>query len=99
MGTPLTELLQNPTALGSVTNAIDQSVRMSFRSHPMRHVTSAEIRRRFEICVGFFRESRQTTPPLSIQRCIDEFPKVLRAKLDGRDYVPHRRTLWTPEDA
>ncbi len=36
---------------------------------------------------------------LSIERCVDELPKALRAELDGLPYQPHARSLWMPEDS
>lgn len=100
MGTALTDLLNNPISLGAVTNGIEAAITKSFRTHPMRHKTEAEVRRRFDICVRWFRTFRTDSRfKFSIDRCVNELPKALRAELDGVTYTPHTRALWTPGDS
>jgi hypothetical protein len=97
MGTPLTDLLQTPASLGAVTKGIQRAVERSLKSHPMRHLTRDEVKRRFDICVRWFKVLRMDKK-LSIERCVDEMPKALRAELDGKKYEPHVRSLWMPGD-
>ena len=98
MGTNLTELLGSPKAVGTVTNGILAAVHASLVSHPMLGLTQAEIKRRFDICLRWFKELRFERK-FSIERCVDEMPKALRAELDGLPYQPHGRSLWMPEGA
>lgn len=96
MATALTELLGSPVAIGAVTNGIETAIRHSFASHPMRHKTADEVKRRFEICVKWFRVFR-TEKKFSIDRSVDQLGRALRAELDGVEYKPHERALWAPE--
>lgn len=96
MGTPLTDLLGSPTAIGTVTNGITKAIAKSFRSHPMRHQTGAEVKRRFEICVKWFKLLRMEKK-WSIDRAVSELHKALRAELDGSEYKPDERSVWAPE--
>lgn len=97
MGTELTDLLTNRVALGAVTNGIHKAVDRSFTSHPMRHLTRAEVKRRFEICTKWFRRFR-TENKFSIDRSVDLLTRALRSELDGVEYKPHDRALWRPDD-
>lgn len=97
MGTPLTDLLQTPAALGTVTTGIQKAVDRSLASHPMRHVTRDEIRRRFGICVKWFKAMRLDYK-FSIDRAVAQLGAALRAELDGRSFDPHTRALWRPEE-
>ncbi len=97
MGSPLTDLLQTPASLSAVTIGIQRAVERSLKSHPMRKLTRDEVKRRFGICVRWFKVLR-VEKKLSIERCVDEMPKALRAELDGRPYEAHARSLWLPED-
>lgn len=95
MGTPLTDLLLSQAALGQVTRGIHNAIAASLLSHPLRHLTKQETKRRFEICVRWFKVLR-LEKKFSIDRCVDELPKALVCELDERKYEPHDRAVWMP---
>lgn len=97
MGTALTDLLQSPTAIGTVTTGIQKAVERSLASHPMRHLTRAEVKRRFDLCVKWFKVMRMDHK-FSIDRAVSQLGTALRAELDGKPFNPHTKALWRPED-
>lgn len=96
MGTALTDLL-GTAALGHVTRGIQAAISKSFRTHPVRHRTDAEVKRRFEICIRWFKAFR-FEKKYSIERSVDEMGHALAADLSGVDYAPKRdRAVWAPD--
>lgn len=72
-------------------------VTASFISHPMRHTTNAEIKRRLGIVFDFSAEmSRLQGWP--IQRCIDTAQGYLTGKLDQeKKFEPDKRRVWVAD--
>lgn len=97
MGTPLTDLLTDPGQLGRVTAAIETAVAKSFESHAMRHTTRAEVKRRFDICLRWFRALREEYK-WSNDRAADTLAQALAAELNGGTFTPDARSVWMPED-
>lgn len=58
--------------------------------------TQAEVRRRTAILIRRFRELRGDLH-WSVQRILDELPKVLRCELDGISWTSEDRVAWTPK--
>lgn len=83
--------------VGKVTLAIEKAVTDSFKKHPVRHLTSAEIKRRFEMCADIF-EALRGDMKWGIDRACDRLLEYLNAKLDGTDWKPDARTIWAPGD-
>jgi hypothetical protein len=80
--------------VGSLVLTITACVGTSLEvSHPVRHQTQAEIRRRFDLCVDFVNMAR-TDLKWSTQRICDELPRYLQAKLDGVDWVKPSHDSW-----
>lgn len=105
---PFAELLTEPGQVGEVTLQFERMIQDSFATDAVRDlqvngvrgqpkVTAAEIRRRFEILAYWFKVLKGDMC-WSLQRVIDELPRVLRTVLDGGQYVPNvRRSMWTPQ--
>jgi hypothetical protein len=85
----------NPENVGALVRAIGNSVSQSFVEDRSRK-TSAETKRRVEMCVSIARQLRRDLK-WSVTRICDEMPFGLRCQLDGIPWDPNnRRTLWTP---
>lgn len=97
MGTPLTDLLKDPATLGRVTASIETTIAKSFETHAMRHMTQAEVKRRFDICLKWFRSMRVESF-FSNERACSELPAALAAELNGGTFTPSTRAVWMPED-
>lgn len=91
------KLLDSPSQIGRVTSAFEKAIAGSFETHPMRHMTQAEVKRRFDLCAEAFEKLRGQLK-WGIARALDAVPGYLRAKLDGREWEPDKRTIWTPGD-
>lgn len=91
------KLLDSPALIGKVTLAFENAIAGSFEKHKMRHMTQAEVKRRFEICSEIFEKLRSELA-WGIDRIIDQMPHYLDEVLSGRDFVPNARTVWTPGD-
>jgi hypothetical protein len=88
-------------AIGRIVKGIEAAVTRSYLEDKLRdgHVvmTSAEVKRRTNLCVEVARALRAELG-WSVARIVDELPKALRAKLDGTPWDPKTiRTLWTPD--
>lgn len=92
--TALTALIEDPAELASVTASIYLAIERSFVTHPMRKFTEAEVKRRFEICIKWFRELKAV--PFTTRRTLNEIPIALRAELDHRPYSIPTSVLWSP---
>lgn len=75
---------------------ISKIVRKSFDTHPVRNLTDAVIKERIDFCiikaVELYREFGWSS-----ERIIDQLPAALKAKLNGTDWVPSRRFIWSPD--
>lgn len=91
------KLIHDPKDLSKVTLAFERIIRASLESHPVRHLTDREITRRFEMCAKIF-ESLRSDLKWSIDRILDKLPSYLGCELDGSDWKPDARTIWTPGD-
>lgn len=99
MGKPLRELMGDVATLGRVTNHFERCIRASCEpgAFPVRHLTSAEIKRRFDILEKWFRILRGDKQ-WGIERTLDALPKALAAELSGLQWEPSDRALWLPGD-
>lgn len=82
--------------LPRITTGIEEAVDRSFAEDHAR-MTSAEIRRRFDICERVLAQLRGDLG-WGLQRAIDRLPYYLRCELDGQPWEPDNRTIWMPED-
>ncbi len=97
MGTPLTDLLHDPGTLARVTASLEAAVSRSFVTHAMRHMTRAEVKRRFDICLRWFRTLR-ADHAWSNERAADTAGRALVVELNGGTFVPDSRSVWVPGD-
>jgi len=81
---------------GRVTLIFEKAIAVSFQ-HDRARQTAAEIKRRFEICCSIF-ESLRADLQWGIDRIEDHLPAYLRCELDGIEWKPDERTVWTPQD-
>ncbi len=88
-------LVSDPSKLARVTRSFEAIIAASFESHPMRHMTAAEVKRRFDMCASIF-ETLRVSLKWSIDRILDKLPSYLGCELDGADWKPDARTIWTP---
>jgi len=97
--TAFAKLLDSPAQIATVTLAIESAIAQSFEAnkHPMRHMTSAEVKRRFDLCASIFEKLRGDLK-WGITRATDQLPIYLNETLSGRDWMPDARTIWTPGD-
>lgn len=91
------KLLDSPALIGKVTLAFETTIAASFEKHKMRHMTQAEVKRRFDICSTIFEKLRSELK-WGVDRIIDQMPYYLDEMLSGRDFTPNARTVWTPGD-
>ncbi|RTL06443.1 hypothetical protein EKK58_05680 [Candidatus Dependentiae bacterium] len=90
--TPGTVMLMSSATgdMEKINTAFAGIVTDSFKTHPMRHQTDAEQRRRISILIDYFRIMRgEKKWPLD--RALQEVRFALEAKLDGREFE------WPPE--
>ena len=82
--------------LGRVTNSFTEIIGASFLADgaPM---TRSEVKRRFEICVGIFKQLRGDLH-WGISRILDNLPRYLRCELEGDSWTPDARGMWLPGD-
>lgn len=80
-----------------VTLSFEAAIENSFVSHPMRHMTHAEVKRRFEICASIFAKLRGELK-WGITRALDRIPDYLNDVLSGKDWTPDKRQCWMPGD-
>ena len=102
---PFADLIEE-RAISQVTIAFEQIILNSFGTEAARiyketgkvrnpKITMSEIKRRFNILAEWFKVFRGYLG-WSINRTLDELPKVLREILDGKIYVPSKRAMWSP---
>ena len=75
---------------------IEHAIERSFSADGSR-VTTAEVRRRFEICERLLRQLRGDLG-WGLHRALDHLPGYLRCELDGEPWEPDPRTMWMPQD-
>jgi hypothetical protein len=73
--------------------AIARDVTESFETHPMRHQTAAEHKRRTNICYMAFKRLRNDHG-FSFQRACDQMFEVLKAALDKLEHQVSKRNGW-----
>lgn len=86
--------------VGRVTLAFEETIAASFETHKMRHMTTAEVKRRFEMCARIFEKLRGELK-WGIERILDTLPTYLGCELDGKDWASDAqgaRTIWAPGD-
>jgi hypothetical protein len=91
------KLLENDRQVAQVTGAFEAMIARSLETHPMRHATHAEVKRRFEICASIFVRLRGELR-WGIARTLDRMPAYFEAELDGSAWTPDERASWMPED-
>jgi hypothetical protein len=94
---PLAPKLTHDQRLEVLADRLRDIVTASFISHPMRHTTNAEIKRRLGIVFDFSAEmSRLQGWP--IQRCIDTAGTYLDGKLNlEKRFEPDKRRVWVAD--
>jgi hypothetical protein len=90
-------LIGSELDLARVTRAIEAAIEWSFERHPMRHVTEAEVKRRFDRCANIF-ERLHGQLGWGIVRALDFMPQYLDVELSGSTWTPDTRACWMPED-
>lgn len=93
---PLVELTKNPAQLERVARGVTAIVTNSFVDRPCM-ATTAEIKRRGNICIELFKELRRDCG-FSVERCLDVIPGALRAKIDGSMWEPPTGNTWAGSD-
>ncbi len=85
--------------VGRVTRELTRVIEASFQARPMPSgkITQAEVKRRFEILSRIF-EALRSDMKWGIERILDKLPEYLGCELDGADWKPDARTIWTPAD-
>lgn len=83
--------------LGRVTLAFEAMIAKSFETHPMRHMTRAEVKRRFDMCARIF-DRLCGDLHWGVTRALDQMPTYLRSELDGVSWTPDKRRCWVPSD-
>jgi hypothetical protein len=96
----LAGLVQDERLLGRVVRAIEDAIMLSFGRDAARdgrepRMTGDEVKRRFDMCVSIFKTLRGDLG-WSIERTLDNLPRLLRAELDGVPWIPDGRAMWTP---
>lgn len=103
--TPFADLCLNQKQMAQIVQGFTRILGDSFREDARRQqkrldqisITEAEKKRRSEIMAAWFRQLRGDLH-MSIQQCLDELPRALRAELDGGSYTPPvERKLWVPD--
>jgi hypothetical protein len=90
-------LIESERDLARVTLAIEDAIARSFETHPMRHPTQAEVKRRFDMCARIFERLRGQLG-WGLVRTLDLMPLYLDTELNGSIWTPDARACWTPED-
>lgn len=80
-----------------VTLAFEEMIANSFVTHPMNHLTRAEVKRRFDMCSKIF-ETLRSDLKWGVERILGRLPGYLASELDGIDWKPDARTIWAPGD-
>lgn len=97
---PFAEILctNGPEGLRRLAVAFEKVVKDSYVTHPMRHATTAEDRRRTRFLIETFRELQGDLSWTS-DRCLSLLRDALDAKLSGRAWAPptKQKTLWAPD--
>jgi hypothetical protein len=85
----------DPVKRARVTVAIIETLQESFIIWPLRNMTEAEKKTRFNILMEGYKHLRDDLG-LSTQRCIDNLPNILQAFLDKDQSVlrNHNREYW-----
>lgn len=97
MGRAFGQLLENDRQRAQVVGAFEAMISSSLETHPMRHLTQAEVKRRFDLCAGIFERLRGQLG-WGIARVLDRMPEYFRAELDGVAWTPDPRACWMPND-
>lgn len=87
--------------VGKVTLFFEYCVSESFKTDqvPVRHVTEAEIKRRFEVIARIFEQLRGDLK-WSLERIFDLMPRYVRLELDGENWAPEpERRVWIPNQS
>ena len=83
--------------VAKVTLGFEEAITLSFVKHPMRHMTKAEVDRRFDIAAKIFTKLRGDLK-WGIDRVLGHLPEYLNAELAGSDWTPDARSCWMPTD-
>lgn len=81
-----------------IQRAVLAAVDASWTTHPMRHRTRDEAKRRTEICVKWIKRLCEECR-WPIDRALSNIRPALVAELNGHEFNPHRsRTLYVPDE-
>lgn len=97
MPTPFLDAFSTRGQALRVSKVFEAAIRASLEKHPVRHLTDAEIKRRFAICEKWFRTLRGDKR-WGIDRTLDAIPLALEGELSGVGYEPDGRAVWCPGD-
>lgn len=97
MAGAFTKLLEKDRQRAQVVGAFEAMIARSLETHPMRHLTHAEVKRRFDMCAGIFERLRGQLG-WGIARTLDRMPQYFQAELNGSQWTPDERACWMPED-
>lgn len=89
------ERLVSEGQVGHVTREFQRIIEASMVSHPVRNLTHAIVKERFDMCAKIF-ETLRSDLKWSLPRILDQLPAYLGCELDGVDWKPNARTVWTP---
>lgn len=91
------KLLDNPADYQRVVLIFEGAIEASLASHPLQHLTHAEVKRRFGICAGIF-EVLRGDMKWSLARVSDHMTEFLKKELDGIAWKPSARSSWARGD-
>jgi len=92
---PFADLLNSKADLQTVTATIHDLVAVSFISHPVRHRTQAEVKRRAEVVLSAFGAMRKQKG-FSQARALAMLPYALKHALEnpGKAWEPPKERLY-----
>ena len=81
-----------------VAQTVERAVMRSFETRPLplRGITSAEAKRRVQICEQIWKVLR-LEQRWSLQRACDHLYRYLVAEIDGARWEPDHRAIWVPD--
>lgn len=85
--------------VGVVTLRMTEVVEASFEAHPMRggSIPRSEVKRRFDLCANIFEKLRGDLK-WGLERVWGHLPAYLGDELNGVQWLPDARTIWSPGD-
>lgn len=78
-------------------NRFTLAIQASFATHPVRHLTGDEVKRRWAIVERWYRIMRADLG-WGQAKALDHVAKALKSELDGVPWTPPTRSLWRVGD-